>query len=116
MGAALKAVLIVLFSLLTAQIAEARQVYGATIPDPSDPVAGQAGRFILRRPFDRVLKDLRRTYGRSRGVVIREMATPPRVKYYWIENTREGRSWDGINLYEDPRTRTVYVTVLRAKK
>lgn len=93
--------------------AEARRVYGATIPDPSDPQKTD-GHFIVRKSFDKALRELRRTYGNTRGVVIRTPLAPPRVRARYVENTRANRTWDGINLYEDPSEGVVYISVLPA--
>ena len=96
--------------------AAARRVHGARIPDPSDPVPGEGATFVVRRPWARVLRELRRTYGKTPGVVIRRVDTPPSVKAFYVENTRRGRAWDGINVYEVLRSGTVYVSVLPARK
>jgi hypothetical protein len=107
--------LLALMLALAPQAAEARRVYGADVPDPSSPVPGEEGHFIVRRPWNRVLRTLRRSYGRVEGVVLRRLDTPPNVKAYHVENTRPGRSWDGMNVYEDIREGTVHVQVLRAE-
>ncbi|MBX2814089.1 MAG: hypothetical protein KTR25_19930 [Myxococcales bacterium] len=95
--------------------AEARRVFGAILPDPLDPINEIEGRFSVPRPFKRVLKDLRRTYSSIPGIIIRRITTSPQVRAYYVENTRRGRSWDGINLYEDLGSKRVYLTVLRVE-
>lgn len=94
--------------------ASARKIHGATLPDPCDPVAGQDGLFVIRKPWDKALAELRRTYANVPGVVVRRLDAPSRVTAYYIENTRTGRSWDGINVYTTLGDDTVYATVLPA--
>lgn len=95
--------------------AEARRVFGANLPDPLDPIGQDEGQFVVPRPFNRVLRDLRRTYGSVPGIVMRRVPTSPQVKAYNITNTRRGRTWDGINIYQDLSTKRVYLTVLRSQ-
>ncbi|MEL6184883.1 MAG: hypothetical protein AAFU79_09685 [Myxococcota bacterium] len=97
--------------LLSSVRAEARSVHGATIPDGAEPT-GQVNQFIARRPWNKIMTELRRTYRRVPGVVFRRVSTPPRIRAWYIQNTRAGRTWDGINVYEDLAKRTVYLSVL----
>lgn len=101
--------------LCTARPAEARSAHGATIPDAAEPT-GQLNHFVARRPWPKIMKELRRTYKRIPGVVFRRVATPPRIRAWYIQNTRAGRTWDGINVYEDLSKRTVYLSVLPAAR
>ena len=95
--------------------AQARDVFGATIPDPAEPIGDEAdGRFILSKRYKRALQELRRRYGNSKGIIIRRVASSRQVTAVYVQNTRPNRTWDGINLYEDLTQRRVYISVLRA--
>lgn len=95
----------------------ARTVHGAQLPEPLSPIPGDGTgtRFVAPTQLEKVLKGLRRTYGRTEGVVIRRLRAPLRVTVYLVENLRPNRSWDAINVYEDTSSRTVYLTVLPAE-
>lgn len=107
-------------ALLLPTEAEARKVHGATIPDGVEPLSetakGGAAHFRVLRPWTKTMRELERTYRRVPGVVIRRVDSPPRVRAWYIENTRAGRSWDGINLYEDLAKKTIFLSVLPAKR
>lgn len=108
-------VLVIVGLGLSASESEARRVFGAKIPDPSDPAGDQPGHFVVRKSFMQVVREVKRTYERSPGIIIHRLVTPPRINAYYIENTRRGRTWDGINLYEYRAKKTVFMTVLPAQ-
>lgn len=110
--------LLVAAGVLASEPAHARRVHGAEIPVPSPPVPGDASgtRFVVQKRFEQALRFLRRTYRRERGIVIEQLRTPLRVRAFVVRNTRRGRTWDAINLYEDEASRTVYLTVLPSER
>lgn len=91
--------------------AEAKKVHGATILDE----VRSAGDGYLRstRDWDRTIRFFRGVYGRARGIVWRNLETPPKVKAIYIENTRAKRKWDGINIYH--HNNRTFIHVLPAK-
>lgn len=94
----------------------ARRVHGASLPDPSDPVGKLPDHFVARKPLEKVLRELKQTYGKVSGVVMHRLDAPPSVNAYTFVNTRAGRSWDAINVYEVLREQRVYLSVLPAKR
>ena len=96
--------------------AEARRVFGAQIPDDAEPTGRGTGHFVVRKPWEKLMKELQRSYREAPGIVIRRISTPPSVKAYYVENTRRGRTWDGINVYRDLDKRVNFLTVLPRRR
>lgn len=87
--------------------AAAEKVYGALLIDGARKV--EQGRYRSPKNFERTVRFFRRTYGRTKGVVFRRMATTPKVKGVHIANLRSKRTWEGINVYEVKDRVFIYV-------
>ena len=91
--------------------ADAAGLYGALLPEGSTQV-GQA-RFRSSKDWDRTLRFFRSVYRREKNIVFQHLPSPPMVKAMYIENTKPGKRWEGINVYQAKGTVYLYVIANR---
>ena len=85
----------------------AATVSGALLP----PEASRIGtrRYVSKRTWDRTLRFYREAYRRKRGIIWKQVDTPPGIKAIHIANIRTRRRWDGINVYRAEGRVTIFV-------
>lgn len=85
----------------------AATVSGAQLPPEVSRI--ESRRYRSKRDWDRTLRFYRSVYSRKRGIIWKQIDTPPGVKGVHIANTRAGRRWDGINIYEAGGKVTIFI-------
>jgi hypothetical protein len=86
--------------LLWVGAASATTAYGALLIDDSVKVGPDRYRVPKDKDWDKVMRAYRSAYGKTTGIIFRNIATTPEVKALHIENTSPNRTWEGINIYE----------------
>jgi hypothetical protein len=87
--------------------AVAAKVHGAFVLDESVKIG--EGRYQSQRDWDKTVRFFRSVYDRTSGVVWHDIATTPRVRARFLENTKRDQAWEGINLYEVDGKVFIYV-------
>lgn len=88
--------------------------HGVIVPGGSKLISKD--RFKSSKDFDRTLRFYRSVYRREKTIVFQHLPSPPAVKAMYIENTKPGASWEGINLYRTRGKVYIYIIANRNKK
>lgn len=92
---------------LAAGAAHAETVHGALLAEGAKKVG--EGRYVAQKDWDKTVGFYRRLYAPGAGYVWRTLPSTPQVRAVHIENTKPGRTWDGINVYETRGKVYIYV-------
>lgn len=79
----------------------APKTFGLKLPPTLVPIDDT--RYRSRKDWARTLRFFRAHYPARRGIVWKRLEAPPGVEALHIQNTRAGRRWDGINIYQTKR-------------
>ncbi len=89
-----------------------KKAYGVVMP--ADAVQIGQDRFRTSQTISRTRRHFARTVGASRGLIWRPIRGNPDVQGVHIINNRDGRAWDGINIYEHRGKVFIYVVKAEA--